>query len=42
MEENKNNIRQDKNETLSVKSVANYIKNYARDCRYSFNRMLSA
>ena len=30
-----------KKESLSFKKITLNIKNYARNCRYSFNRMLS-
>lgn len=42
MTERKNSKTQKKNENLNIKSVATYVKNYARNCRYSFNSMLSA
>jgi hypothetical protein len=42
MKENANNSTQKKNETLKAKSIVAYVKNYARNCRYSFNSMLQA
>jgi len=42
MKERNDNRNKKKNENLNVKSLASYIKNYARNCRYSFNRILSA
>jgi len=31
-----------KNEKSNNKNLVDHIKNYAQNCRYSFNRMLSA
>jgi hypothetical protein len=31
-----------KSEKLNIKNLAAYFKNYAQNCRYSFNRMLNA
>ncbi len=37
-----NENTQGKNEKLNIKNLAAYIKNYAQNCRYSFNSMLNA
>ncbi len=42
MKAKKNNNAQEKNENLNRKNIVGYLKNYALNCRYSFNRMLSA
>ncbi len=41
MIEGKNNDIQKKYEKLTLKGIAAYFKNYALNCRYSFNSMLS-
>mgnify|MGYP001817521863 CR=1 FL=1 len=33
--------KNEKNKNLNIKSLFAYIKNYASNCRYSFNSMLS-
>ena len=38
---NNTTTQKQKKESLNFKKVTNNIKNYARNCRYSFNRMLS-
>ncbi len=32
---------ENKNKGFSIKNIPGYVKNYAQNCRYSFNRMLS-
>lgn len=41
MKENKdsNNLKENKN--LKIINLFTFVKNYARNCRYSFNSMLS-
>ena len=41
MDENINTTRQEKKENLSINKIASYIKNYAHNCRCSFNGMLN-
>jgi len=40
MIEKNSNSTQKKNENLNTKNIAAYLRSYARNCRYSFNRML--
>lgn len=42
MQERENKSSEKKNENLNSKNLATYIRDYARNCRYSFNRMLNA
>jgi len=41
MKESKEKRIQNKNVNSNKNSLASFVKNYARNCRYSFNRMLS-
>ena len=41
MKENSQNYKEYKTNRFSYRRVQQYVKKYAENCRYSFNRMLS-